>query len=867
MQSFPRRASFLAWCMALAWGVRCAWAVPSHQSLIVNGSAAWSVDGEKPFGWEAVGGDCGRVASPGDEGFAFRVTGSDRATAPFGSGFLSSGFTVFPGTLYRASAEVRLAGATGVTHLLVSWYAEENRWIGNTDDGLRVAGDGSWQEVGVADYAPADARYARLALRSDGNRGAAYFRKARVWADDPRKEVDLPLPRQEPGEPVELLPGGSVPATYAVGRPTGSVGPAPRQWEEVAPVEPPGEGGTLGLSWPPEVKGCRLVKRFEEVPTAEPGAPWALRLVQAYLAATRWLLPIWLDGAADEMFGGRPALLALMAEARPALAAGAQDPESAFALLLGDMWSSAEPASLRDAAHALASRYPDTDLRCDQVLWLQEVTATAAAARDRQRRRTDLKRAIREAPPESRQALVFELARLDYEVHDWRSITEDPDEALEAGGTGAVPPFLALHRAEALLNLGSVAKAGTIAQGMSDAGGQGYQPEVERLRWYGEIARGEAGPRPQFLGDEDDADGRWPGRFGTAAALVCGPHDSWDGFGEFRHVTRVRLATGVDGIVVRTECRQFPSAARHAPYQPLQMCQSDSFWDDRGEVWGRAVDGPDIVARFPVPVGIFRASVLTSGYATDLYLGDITVPLCSAPAREGALRLYRQFLVVGPGEYRLRLRRGRAPLTYLAGLFLDSVGPAPRPAAQDPLSAARQCCAGWSAWEETAPQGQPEGIRRLMILARHPKRPTDGALLDAARALLEGQPEDARVSGTVVSGVGEEVAALHAVAAALALDADHMALDTHALAAICRRLRAAHDFPAIWALLKACVTSRGQEAAPALSALGDLAPDPETAVAAITLLENGGWATAEERGRLAEWRKFAGRSADDQGGP
>jgi hypothetical protein len=154
-----------------------------------------------------------------------------------------------------------------------------------------------------------------------------------------------------------------------------------------------------------------------------------------------------------------------------------------------------------------------------------------------------------------------------------------------------------------------------------------------------------------------------------------------------------------------------------------------------------------------------------------------------------------------------------------------------------------------------------------MILARHPKRPTDGALLDAARALLEGQPEDARVSGTVVSGVGEEVAALHAVAAALALDADHMALDTHALAAICRRLGAAHDFPAIWALLKACVTSRGQEAAPALSALGDLAPDPETAVAAITLLENGGWATAEERGRLAEWRKFAGRSADDQGGP
>jgi len=835
--------------------------IPPHESLIVNGWGLWSVDGNNPFGWEALGGKCERAVPPGGHDPVFCVRGSDQVAAPSGSGFLSQGFPVFPEALYLASCRVKLVGATGVTHLVISWYSDQHEWIGNTDDGFVLSGDLDWTELPICDYPPPNAAYGRLALRSDDNAGTAWFREARVWISEPCGTVALPLPDVGPQKSASLIGQAQTAATYAPAKVIPAREQGEQAYEELWPPLTPAEGHSLPLSWAGVQGEVCLLKRFEAPHEPGPEAPWELRLVDCFLVATRWLLPVWLDDAAEEMFGSRERVLELLGQAAPLLAADAGNPHYAFALYLRDLWSADDPASLRQRSHDLALAHGTLDMRCDQILYLQEAATAAAAAHHRNRRLSSIEADLTGAAPAQRRRLLLERLRIHWEAGDYQQVVGDADLAIEAYGRFPVPGFVRLCRAEALLNLGELEAAKAEAARLEGDRGRGYAEEVARLLWYADIAAGSEGPRPHFVGDEEDADGLWPGRFGTAGAFITGPGASWDGYGAFERHGEVQIGTATLGVVIRTECRQFPSSLKPAPYQPFQLCRSDSYWDDRGEVWGRAIEGPDIVVRLGVPAGLFRASVLTGGYAVDLHLGDMATPLSSAPEGTGDPRLYRQFLVVGPAEYRLRLHRGDHLMTYLSGLFLDAVGPGPAPTGDSEIRRGRSGWKAWAEWEQRESE-EEDPLHRLVRLTRHAFRPREGVLVEAAKAVLTGR--DSQAIETLASkDLSEHPAALHALAEALASDEQRLkAIQAPALAGLCGRLAAAYDLPAIQELLERRATATPDTAPEVLSAVAKQAGGLESIVAVLSVLCKINAATDAERSRLAKYLEFRGRAEE-----
>lgn len=819
------------------------------------------MDGEGPFGWDVVGANSRRQVAPEGGQPIFCVTGSDQVGAPFGSGFLSQGFPAFQDALYMASCRAKLVGATGVTHLIISWYTAEDQWIGNTDDGFRLAGDIEWTELAICDYAPPNAAYGRLGLRSDDNAGAAYFREARVWISEPRAVVALPLPDVAPAKTGEIMGAAHTEASYAPAQVIADPAQGEETYQDLWPPVTLAEGHTLTVSWEDAQGEVCLLKRFEAPPKASPNVSWELRLVECFLTATRWLLPIWLDDAAEEMFGGSEELLQLLAQARPLLQTDADNLEHQFALYLADLWSAEKPASLRQRSHKLALAHGTLDLRCDQVLYLQRVATAAAETRERDERLAAVQEKLATAGVPDRRRLLLERLRLHWDAADYRAAIRDADRLIEAYGTAPVPTFVGVRRGEALLNMGELEAARSEAARLAGDRGRGYVEDVARLLWYADIASGSQGPRPGFLGDEEDADGLWPGRFGTAGALTLGPGASWNEYGAFERHGCVKIGTATLGIVVRAECREFPSSLKHAAYQPPELCSSDSFWDDRGEVWGRAIEGPDIVVRFPVPAGVFRASVLTTGYATDLYLADMITPLSSASERTGDPRLYRQFLVVGPAQYRLHLRRGDRLMTYLSGLFLDPIGPDPGDEDNSGIQRGRSAWEAWAPWQQQESEGE-DPLDRLVRLTRQPMRPSDVVLVQAAKSVLADR--DSRGIEVLASrDLRDHPAALHAVAKALALDEQKLrAVEGPTLARLCRRLASAYDLPAIQELLERRATAAPDTAPELLSRIAELAGSSESFVAALSVLCKINAATEAERSRLAKYLQFRGPSQE-----
>jgi hypothetical protein len=281
--------------------------------------------------------------------------------------------------LHHAQCTARLDSVSGETHLLISWYSPDHDWLGNTDDGFSLSGTLDWTPLAVADYPPVGAAYGRVGLRSDGAAGTAYFRDARVWVTEPREAVALILPEGVPGAAAHLRPISSTPATYALVRPAseGEDDPGDDLQEVGSPT--PSSDGALRFAWGDAPPGAVLAKRFERPPSPPDEAMWEPGLVDAFLRATRWLLPIWVDGAASEMFGGRDQLVSLVRGAGTELEAADDNPEHAFAQYLADLWTSADPESLRQRSHELATRLGTLDIRCDQVLYLQAVETARVA--------------------------------------------------------------------------------------------------------------------------------------------------------------------------------------------------------------------------------------------------------------------------------------------------------------------------------------------------------------------------------------------------------------------------------------------------------------------------------------------------------
>jgi len=78
------------------------------------------------------------------------------------------------GERYRCSAWVRTEDATGETYVAVNFYQGNYRLL-ETHRSSVLSGSCDWQQIVVEAIVPKGAAWARIALRSDGNQGAAWF--------------------------------------------------------------------------------------------------------------------------------------------------------------------------------------------------------------------------------------------------------------------------------------------------------------------------------------------------------------------------------------------------------------------------------------------------------------------------------------------------------------------------------------------------------------------------------------------------------------------------------------------------------------------------------------------------------------------
>ena len=128
-------------------------------------------------------------------------------------------------------------------------------------------------------------------------------------------------------------------------------------------------------------------------------------------------------------------------------------------------------------------------------------------------------------------------------------------------------------------------------------------------------------------------------------------------------------------------------------YDPIEGTRSEHEWDDHGENFGRSYDGPDLWITVKATPGTQRISLYFANYdgqgelnadrdflvelmegSTDIYSKQ-PPPRVLAKARVKNFwgGVYKQFLVQGPGSYRLKISRQHGFNTMVAGVFVDRI--------------------------------------------------------------------------------------------------------------------------------------------------------------------------------------------------
>jgi hypothetical protein len=86
----------------------------------------------------------------------------------------TSAFTVKSGEEYKASAWVKFQEATGENYLILYFYKRDNTAVGQSKSSV-VKGSGTWQNISFTVRVPEGAEKARVACRSDANKGVVWF--------------------------------------------------------------------------------------------------------------------------------------------------------------------------------------------------------------------------------------------------------------------------------------------------------------------------------------------------------------------------------------------------------------------------------------------------------------------------------------------------------------------------------------------------------------------------------------------------------------------------------------------------------------------------------------------------------------------
>jgi Cellulase (glycosyl hydrolase family 5) len=136
--------------------------------------------GGLPDGWQATepaGGSLtwdGTVGhgAPGSAKLSGTVTGADPIPAFYTTPVVQP---TRQGETFRLSAWVGGVGATGTNRVAISWFADDNGFVRESDSPAAPHGSFPWTELTVTAQVPPGAAYAEVRLQSDGNSGTVWF--------------------------------------------------------------------------------------------------------------------------------------------------------------------------------------------------------------------------------------------------------------------------------------------------------------------------------------------------------------------------------------------------------------------------------------------------------------------------------------------------------------------------------------------------------------------------------------------------------------------------------------------------------------------------------------------------------------------
>jgi Two component regulator propeller len=222
----------------------------------------------------------------------------------------------------------------------------------------------------------------------------------------------------------------------------------------------------------------------------------------------------------------------------------------------------------------------------------------------------------------------------------------------------------------------------------------------------------DTGPAVIAIGDDWRSQGSWLGRYGSSWACLCamGTNDQsgfdWvddhcGGCVSYQPYLGAN-STPMDGLRYWIHWRnastiralEVPSRFREAgllsPAEPMSAPRRQSEWDDHGESYPYSFDGPNICCTMSIPQGAFTLSlydVNKDGHTADNAFRDYRVVIASmikgphtreilTPTSFSRIQYfwggaYKRFVVLGPIDLNIQIRRNNSKNSIIAGIFLD----------------------------------------------------------------------------------------------------------------------------------------------------------------------------------------------------
>lgn len=199
---------------------------------------------------------------------------------------------------------------------------------------------------------------------------------------------------------------------------------------------------------------------------------------------------------------------------------------------------------------------------------------------------------------------------------------------------------------------------------------------------------------PVYLGEDWATQGDWVGRYGRQYAMLCAmnaPHaDHSVAHGPFYSVTGQLGPHANPGDGLRHWVQSVATESSRCLYDPLIGIRRQAEWDDHGEAYPRAFEGPDIWIAVTVPAGLHRISLYFMSpdghdganrfrdytvelrpYEADLRKAQLDRHLARARVAAFCGGVYKQFAVFEPGQYWLKIARNGSLNVMCSAITID----------------------------------------------------------------------------------------------------------------------------------------------------------------------------------------------------